>query len=54
MQGSQPIFALMDRCVRFERCLEAHSFIFIPDVGLIIGNLDISGLLFLKVLSELS
>jgi len=40
--------------VHFEKCLEAHNFIFVPDVGLIIGNLDISGSLFLNLLSELS
>jgi len=34
--------------------LEAHNFIFVPDVGLKIGTLDISDLLFLNPLSALS
>ena len=53
-KGHNPFFALMYHHVHFEKCLEAHNFIFVPDVGLIIGNLDISGSLFLNLLSELS
>jgi len=44
----------MDHRVHFERCLEAHNFLSVPDVGLNIGNLDISGSLVLNLLSELS
>jgi len=44
----------MDHRVHFERCLEAHNFIFVQDIGLKIGTLYISGLLFLNLLSELS
>jgi len=47
--------ALRDHCVHFERCLEAHNFIFIQDIGpKIIGTQDMSGSLFLNLLSELS
>jgi len=44
----------MDHRVHFKRILEAHNFIFVPDVGLKIGTLDISGSLFLNLRSELS
>jgi len=44
----------MDHRVYFERCLEAHTFIFVPDVSLQIGALDISVSLVLNLLSELT
>jgi len=44
----------MDHRVHFGRCLEAHNFTCVQDIGLKIGSPDISGLLFLILLSELS
>jgi len=44
----------MDHSVHFEKCLEAHNFLFLPDVRLKIGTLDISGSFFLNLLSELN
>jgi len=44
----------MDHRVHFERCMEARTFSFVPDVGLKIGTLDISGSLVLNLLSELT
>jgi len=51
---TKPIFALMDHRVHFESCLEVHNFIFVQDIGLKIGTLDICGLLFFNLLWELS
>jgi len=44
----------MDHRVHFERCLEAHKLIFVQDICLKIGTLDISGPLVLNVQLELS
>jgi len=44
----------MDHRVHFERCLEAHNFMSVQDIGLQIGSLDVSGSLVLNLLSELS
>ena len=38
----------MDHRVHYERCLEAHNFIFLQDIGLKIGTPDISGSLLLN------
>jgi len=43
----------MDNHVHFERFLEAHNFIFVEAIGLKMGTLKISGLLFLNLLLEL-
>jgi len=42
----------MDHRFHFERRLEANDFVFIQDINLIIGTVDISGLIFLNLLSE--
>jgi len=44
----------MDHRVHFARFLETYNFIFVQDIGLQIGTLDISGSLVLNLLSELS
>jgi len=44
----------MDHRVHFERCLEAHNLIFVQDIGLKVGTLDISGSLVMNLLLELS
>ena len=44
----------MDHRVHFERCLEAHNFICVQDIGLKIGTLHIFGSPFLNLLSELN
>ena len=46
--------SFLPSCVHFEGCLEAHKFIFVQDIGLKIGTLHSSGLLFLNLLSDLS